>query len=126
MNRRHSLVRRVTSTAVSVAMLAAAVLACVPVTAVTAESHCAPAEMATHCQRTPVLDCCDSPSQNSPALPDGSPSARADETRSAAGLETASEPTCPLPASLEDRLAHAQPHGIRHVDLTTLNSVFLI
>jgi hypothetical protein len=122
---RHPLARRVTSAGLALVLVAAWIVACVPVGAAAAQAHCPPAAAMPDCPH-PVLDCCDAPQQGSPALPEQTPASRADGAKSAAGLDTA----CGLaPSALGPLVAHAPlapAHGYRFADLLTLHSVFLI
>lgn len=127
MQMRQTVLRRLTSAVLSLALVAGAAAACVPVAAAAQEGHCAPVEKpAAHCQRTATLDCCDGSDPAAPALPGPTLSARPDETKSAAGLTAACDVAISAPAAYDGRAALAPPHGFRSADLTTLHSVLLI
>jgi hypothetical protein len=120
----HTLNRRLTSTLLALALVASAAAMGLPAEA--AEGHCTPVQSTTHCQRTPVMDCCGGTYPDAPALPGPTLSARPDETRSAAGLHASCGLATIPPAPVEHLAALAPPHGFRSADLTTLHSVLLI
>jgi hypothetical protein len=122
----HRLNRRLTSTLLALVLVASAVATCLPVAAEAAEGQCTPVQSATHCQRAPVMDCCDESYPDAPALPGPTLSARPDETKGAAGLDASCGFAMIPPAPIEHLAALAPPHGFRSTDLTTLNSVLLI
>ena len=126
MQMRHSVVRRLTSTLLALALVASAAATGLRGAAEAAEGHCTPVQSTTHCQRAPVMDCCDETSPDAPALPGPTLSARPDDTRSAAGLQTSCGLATIPPAPVEHLAALAPPHGFRSADLTTLHSVLLI
>lgn len=126
MQTEHTLNRRLTSTLLALVLVASAAATCLPMAAEGSEGHCTPVQSTTHCQRAPVMDCCDESYPDAPALPGPTLSARPDETRSAAGLDAPCGPATIPPALIEHLNALVSSHGFRSIDLTTLNSVLLI
>lgn len=105
--------------------MATAAVTCLPVAVEASEAHCRRSASMPDCDH-PMIDCCDAPQQESPALPDQTPVSRPDGAKSAAGLDAPCGPAAIAPAPHDRRVALAPPHGYRFTDLLTLNSVFLI